>query len=212
MEQKEDQPGGWRGSREGWLAAAREVFIETGFEAVKIQPLAQRLGLSRTSFYWFFENREALLQALLSDWEETNTGAILGASTAYAETLQETALNLIGVFLEDGAFSPGFERAVRGWAHGDAAVATRVQAADAARLAAITALFTRFGVPAHEADVRARNAYLVQIGYISMQMRESFEERLARIPDYVKIYTGAAPNAREMARFEAAHRPQATPR
>ncbi|SOB92807.1 TetR/AcrR family transcriptional regulator [Rhodobacter maris] len=207
MTEKEDPTGGWRGSREVWLAAAREAFVETGLEAVKIQPLAQRLGLARTSFYWFFSDRAALLEALLADWEERNTGALIGATGAYAATLQEAALNLIAIFLDDGPFSAGFERAVRGWAHGDGAVAARVQAADAARLGAITAMFARFGIAPVEADVRARNAYLVQIGYISMQLAESFEERLTRIPDYVKIYTGAAPTAAEMTRFRAARRP-----
>ena len=52
---------GWRGSRELWLAAARDAFVEAGLDAVKIQPLASRLNLSRTSFYWFFKNREELL-------------------------------------------------------------------------------------------------------------------------------------------------------
>ena len=56
---------GWRGSQEGWLEAAYEALVESGVEAVKIQPLAKKLKLSRTSFYWFFEDREQLLAALI---------------------------------------------------------------------------------------------------------------------------------------------------
>ena len=55
---------GWRGSREGWLEAAYDTLVREGVEAVKILPLAERLGLSRTSFYWFFKDRDALLAAL----------------------------------------------------------------------------------------------------------------------------------------------------
>ncbi|MEJ2037208.1 MAG: TetR/AcrR family transcriptional regulator, partial [Maritimibacter sp.] len=43
-----DKTKGWRGSREVWLGAARDAFVESGLDAVKIQPLAKRLGLSRT--------------------------------------------------------------------------------------------------------------------------------------------------------------------
>ena len=54
MDAETENTAGWRGSRALWLDAARQVFVETGVDAVKIQPLAERLALSRTSFYWFF--------------------------------------------------------------------------------------------------------------------------------------------------------------
>ena len=57
-----------------------------------------------------------------------------------------------------------------------------------------------------DADVRARTIYLAQIGYISMQVRESLAIRMARIPSYVGIYTGGLlPEPREIARFHASH-------
>ena len=62
MKQAAPPDKGWRGSRQGWLDAAYEALIEGGIDAVKIQPLARRLGLSRTSFYWFFGEREAFAE------------------------------------------------------------------------------------------------------------------------------------------------------
>ncbi|GKY89257.1 TetR/AcrR family transcriptional regulator [Sinisalibacter aestuarii] len=199
-----EKTSGWRGSRELWLEAAREAFIESGVEAVKIQPLASRLGIARTSFYWFFKDRAALLEALLEIWDEDNTRSLIAATQSYAETIQEAVLNLIGVFLDDGPFGARFDLAVRGWAHQSEKVAARVNPADAARLDAIRAMFLRFGYEATEADVRARTVYLVQIGYISMQVIETTETRMARIPDYVKTFTGATPTGAEMRRFAAA--------
>ena len=196
---------GWRGSREVWLDAARAAFLESGVEAVKIQPLAARLGLARTSFYWFFEDRQAILSALLEAWERQNTGALADACAAYAETVSEAVLNVIGAFLPAGGFDARFDFAMRGWALNDAAVMARVQAADAARLAAIREMFLRFGFDAAEADVRARTVYLVQIGYISMQTDETLATRMGRIPAYVKTYAGRPASARELARFHAAH-------
>ena len=200
-----EKTSGWRGSRELWLEAAREAFIESGLDAVKIQPLASRLNLSRTSFYWFFKDRAALLEALLESWEESNTSSLVAATESYAETITEAVLNLIGVFLEDGPFEPRLDQAVRGWAHQAQAVADRVHRADNTRLTAIRRMFERFGYDPSEADVRARTVYLTQIGYISMQVNEDLETRMIRIPGYVKTYTGHVPPERELERFHARH-------
>lgn len=194
---------GWRGSRELWLQAAKEAFLASGLDAVKIQPLAARLNLSRASFYWFFKDRNALLDALLEAWQAKNTGAFIDACDAYAETIAEAMLNLIAVFQDESLFEPQFDFAVRGWAHQSDAVMARVNAEDEARLTAIRAVFRRFGFPPEDADVRARAVYLVQIGYISMQVRETRGTRMARVPGYVRIYSGTDPTPGEMARFHA---------
>ncbi|MBU2961152.1 TetR/AcrR family transcriptional regulator [Citreicella sp. C3M06] len=194
---------GWRGSRELWLEAARQAFVERGIDAVRIQPLARGLGLSRTSFYWFFADRQALLDALLELWETQTTGVLLAACEAYAETLPEAVLNLLTPFLDEALFPPRFDFAMRGWAHGDDRIAARVRSADDTRLAAICEMFERFGVPAATADVRARTVYLAQMGYISLGVSETTDIRLSRVPDYVAIYAGVCAEPHHIARFEA---------
>lgn len=200
---KPDKASGWRGSRALWLGAAKRAFLEAGLDAVKIQPLASRLNLSRTSFYWFFKDRNALLDALLEEWDAKNTGAFETACSAYAETVTEAVLNLIAVFHDEDLFEPQLDFAVRGWAHQSGAVMARVNAADERRLDAIRDMFARFGYAPRDADVRARTVYLVQIGYISMQVSEDRALRLSRVPGYVQIYCGRAPAPNEMARFHA---------
>lgn len=201
----EQKNTGWRGSREIWLDAAKAAFLENGIDAVKIQPLANQLNLSRTSFYWFFKDRAAILAALLEEWEEKNTGGIATACEAYADSIAEAMLNVIGVFLEEERFESRFDFAIRGWAHQSSAVMARVAAADEVRLAAIRSVFERFGFDPGEADVRARTIYLVQIGYISMQVEEPLALRMERIPAYVKTYCGHSPTRNELARFHARH-------
>lgn len=198
-----DRASGWRGSRAVWLAAAKQALLDTGLDAVKIQPLASRLNIARTSFYWFFKDRAALLDALLEEWEAKNTGAFVEACEAYAETIGEALLNLIAVFYDEAVFEPRLDFAVRSWAHRSDTVTARVNAADARRLAAIRQMFERFGYVSDEADVRARTVYLVQIGYIAMQVQESTAVRMTRVARYVEIYAGRPPTPREIARFQA---------
>lgn len=194
---------GWRGSRELWLDAAKAAFLDSGIDAVKVQPLASGLGLSRTSFYWFFKDRAAILDALLSAWDNTNTAALIAACDSYAATITEAALNLTAVFLDETRFEPRFDMAVRGWAHQSDAVGQHVAEADERRLAAIRAMFERYGFAPDEADVRARTIYLVQIGYISVQTRETLDLRITRVPAYIKTFTGQTPSDEELARFRA---------
>ncbi len=200
-----DDSKGWRGSREVWLDAARAAFLENGIAGVKVQPLAARLGLSRTSFYWFFKDRAAILDALAANWDDTNTAALIEGCGEYAETISEAVLNIIGVFLDETRFEPRFDMAMRTWAHESDAVMQRVSDADDRRLAAIRATFERFGFAPDEADVRARTIYLVQTGYIALQTRESLATRMARIPAYVKTFSGRTASDSELARFHARH-------
>lgn len=196
---------GWRGSADGWLEAAYESLIESGVEAVRILPLAKRLKLSRTSFYWFFKDREELLAALLERWRVKNTDSLVSQSQAYAESVAEATLNVFDCWLNPALFDSQFEFAVRSWALQDARVAAQVEIADKARLAALTGLFLRFGYEALPADVRARSMYLTQIGYISMNSQEDVLLRMQRIPEYVRVFTGQEAQARELQRFYARH-------
>jgi len=205
MTTKHPPESGWRGSADVWLNAAQELLLEAGIDAVKIQPLAKRLALSRTSFYWFFKDHDELLAALVARWRQKNTGNLIARTRAYSDSLVEAVLNLNDLWFDQQLFDTKFEFAVRSWSLQSASVLADVQAADVARLDALRAMFVRFGVDPAMADVRARTIYLVQIGYISMQTHEALAERMARIPMYIEIFTGQKPTERELRRFYARH-------
>jgi AcrR family transcriptional regulator len=196
---------GWRGSQEGWLEAAYEALLDSGVDSVKILPLAKRLNLSRTSFYWFFKDREELLGALLERWRDKNTGNIIRQSEAYAESLAEAMLNVFDCWLSNDLFDSKFEFAVRSWALQSNEILAAVREADQMRLEAIKRMLVRFGHSEITADVRSRTTYLVQIGYISMQAQEDLAVRMKRIPEYIAIFTGQVPQQRELDRFFARH-------
>lgn len=108
------EPAG-RGSLEGWLNAAYESLTESGVDAVRVMPLAKKLNLSRTSFYWFFEDRDALLVALIEQWKNKNTFNLVTQSQAYAESITEAILNVFDCWLNSELFDSQFEFAMRSW-------------------------------------------------------------------------------------------------
>jgi len=54
-------------TRDDWIDNARKVLVASGIEEVKVDRLARRMRVTRGSFYWHFEHRKDLLDALLSD-------------------------------------------------------------------------------------------------------------------------------------------------
>lgn len=194
-----------KGSQDVWLDAAFELLLESGVDSVRILPLAKRLKLSRTSFYWFFKDREALLEALIARWREKNTQGLVQQTEAYAENIVEAILNVFDCWLNPQLFDSQLEFAMRSWALQSAAVVSEIDAADATRIDALMRMFERYGYDPLAANVRGRTIYLTQIGYISMNTQEPLEVRMQRIPAYVEIFTGQPPGSRELQRFHARH-------
>lgn len=205
MEQAKIPERGWRGSPDLWLDAAYEALISGGVEQVKVLPLADRLGLSRTSFYHHFADREALLAALLARWQAQNTANLVAQTRAYAGSVAEAMLNVIDCWLTPALFDSAMEFAVRMWALGSPDLTRTLAIEDEARIAALQEMFIRHGFDDTQADTRARATYLTQIGYIVLRTTEPVDLRLSRIPAYVETFAGQAPTHDELARFRARH-------
>lgn len=196
---------GWRASRELWLLAAKDALLKHGPQAIKVQPLATQLNIARSSFYWFFKNQTALTEALLDLWAADNSLPFFAAAEKDCNSRAEAVLQVISAFLDPKQFDPAFDFAVRSWSQQSPAVFARVQEVDRQRLDAIGKLLASQGYDANEAAIRARTMYVAQIGYISMQFAESFELRMARIPVYVRIFSGEDATQEEMDQFWQRH-------
>lgn len=200
-----DRPGGWRGSEDLWIDAAYALLVEAGIDAVKVKPLAERLGMSRTSFYGHFDSRERLLAALINRWKQKNTGNLITRTEAYAESIAEAMYNLFDCWLDPGLFDAPFDFAIRTWALSDPVLKADLEEVDQQRINALTAMFERFDFDPEMARVRAYAVYYTQIGYISMMVAEPMDQRIRQMPFYIETFCGIAPTAAETARFASRH-------
>ena len=66
---------------EAWIAAAFDALAEGGIDAVRVEPLAKALDITKGSFYWHFADRRALLDAMLGAWAEGRIAAIREQAT-----------------------------------------------------------------------------------------------------------------------------------
>jgi len=197
--------GGWRGSQELWLDAAYDVLINAGVQNVRILYLAKKLKLSRTSFYWFFKDRDELLDALLQKWRVKNMMGLSARTQAKTRTIAAAVLGVSHLWTEEETFDCEFEFAVRSWGLESEKVLNLVWQVDDERLSLIRAMFLRHDFTQTEADIRARTLYQVQIGYISMRLyrRETMEERIARMVDYTHVFAGQKPTKQDWEDFTA---------
>ncbi|WP_224380197.1 TetR/AcrR family transcriptional regulator [Roseovarius carneus] len=195
--------GNIKATREDWLNVAMDILISDGVAHLKITGLGERLGVSRSSFYWYFKSRKDLLEALLRAWEDGNTGIVQHHAALPARTITEAVCNLFRAFVDPRLFNHKLDFAVREWARRDGSVRRVIDRNDRARVAAITAMFARHGHSAADADVRARILYYQQIGYYALDLSEPLEERLRRVEGYVQGFTGQRPRAEEIAALVA---------
>ncbi|MEO0372203.1 MAG: TetR/AcrR family transcriptional regulator [Pseudomonadota bacterium] len=195
--------GQTKATRGDWRNAARDVLVSEGVAEVKVLALSHRLGVSRSSFYWYFKNRQDLLDDLLAGWEARNTRTLEDRCAAPADTITGAACNFFTCFVDPQLFDTGLDFAVREWARRDGAVRERIDAADAKRIKAVTSMFIRHGYDHADADTRARILYFMQLGYHALDVREDIETRLSRVAGYLRGFTGVEPNMRELSAFQA---------
>lgn len=191
-----------RSSREDWLKLALETLIRDGIDRVKVQIMAKQLGVSRSSFYWFFKSPQDLNEQMLEAWLTKNTGPILDRAQRPAQTITEAILNVFECWANEDLFDPRLDIAIRLWARRAPEVLSVVVSADQQRLAALTNMFLRHDYPEDEALVRARVLYFTQVGQYTLDIREDMALRFSRTRSYLRTFSGKDPSDAEVARFK----------
>ena len=122
-------------SKEDWLKAARLTLLHRGADAVRVEPLAKELGVTKGSFYWHFKDRNDLLEALLKEWEEETDILLENLSELDPKRALEKILEVVRhrTFSSEKGESPS-DVAIYAWAAIDPAVAKRVAKSEEERM------------------------------------------------------------------------------
>ncbi|NUR02056.1 MAG: TetR/AcrR family transcriptional regulator [Streptomyces sp.] len=146
-----------------WADAALTAIREGGgLAAVAVEPLASRLGTTKGSFYWHFTNREALIEAALARWAESNTDEIIAA----VETERDPERRLRALFqrvTKPGAADPLELSLLASTDHPQVAAALR--RVTERRIDYLTGLFGELGFGEVEARERGLMAYSFYLGH-----------------------------------------------
>jgi AcrR family transcriptional regulator len=135
-----------------WVSVGLVELARGGVDGVRVEVLAERLGVTKGGFYRRFRDRRALLNAMLETWRDGRVTAI----ERQADTSGESALEkLRGIFklYSERANTQGMaiELAIRQWARTDPAAAAAAEKVDAARMKTVGSLFRKLGLSAARA-------------------------------------------------------------
>lgn len=161
MVEGEDGP-----SRRHWVLAGARALAEGGVEAVKVERLAARIGVSKAPFYWRFKDRQALLDAILDYWKEDQTQSLIDR-VAPLPTPRARLDGLMALSLEetsDDIPASGFEGAIRAWAAQDQRVARYVAEVDGMRVSYLATELRALGAGEAQARALGSGIYLALIG------------------------------------------------
>lgn len=133
-------------TREDWLLTGLAALCEGGPGALGAEPLARRVGATKGSFYWHFDDVPDFHAALLALWQTDAEAALLSAdgSTDTAR-LRATAQTIADSATSD-SHALRAEPAIRAWARGNALAACVVAGVDDVRLVRLHDLLAACGI------------------------------------------------------------------
>lgn len=162
-------------SAENWTQMALRVLAERGIEGVRVERLADALGVTKGSFYWHFEGRRALFDAVLDQWERRATLEVIAAvEQAFADP-GDRLRELTRLVFRHGA---SLDRAVRAWASHDESAGRVVRRVDKRRLEFVADLLRAYGLEPSVAAIRARLLHTALIGEQHTSSRMARERRV----------------------------------
>jgi AcrR family transcriptional regulator len=144
-----------------WVATGLAELARGGVDGVRVEVLAERLGITKGGFYRRFKDRRALLDAMLETWRDGRITAITRQAEAGGKTPVERIRSLARLYTERAI---AIELAIRQWARTDPTAAAAAEKVDAARLKTASLLYRKLGLSAPDADARAVLFYAFLFG------------------------------------------------
>lgn len=149
-----------------WVEAGLQALAKGGPEAVRIEALAQSLGVTKGGFYWHFDDRPALLEALLDAWEKRSIDEPLAVVDEAGGDARES-LRLLASLAAKATRETGLleiDLAVRDWARHDRSVAARLRRVDNQRMEYMRGQISQFCSDPDEVEVRCLLVLSLWIG------------------------------------------------
>ncbi len=155
-------------SADDWAQAALDLIAETGVQAVAVEPLARRLGVTKGSFYWHFPSRDALLQAALERWENVEQEALFGALEKVPDA-RERLRALFHMVAREYKSHVIYSALLKAQDH--PTVQPVIERVSKRRLDYLTASFRQAGLGREDAQHRARLTYAAYVGFLQLNLQ-----------------------------------------
>lgn len=147
-------------TKQDWIKQGLWSLAAEGAGALKVGAMADRLGVSRGSFYWHFADFAEFRQYLMEEWRERAVDQIIRELDQNAGTPGAIMQLMTRAFFGKRLL----EKAVRMWATDDQQVAAMVASVDSRRVAYLAQMLNAAGVDGDHAQSRALFIYWAYLG------------------------------------------------
>ena len=148
-----------------WAKAALDAIAEGGVSAVAVEALAPRVGASKGSFYWHFDDRAAVLEEALTVWESSLTDAVIEELQRVADPLERLRRLLLLAF---GGRIAGRLATALTTQPATERMAEVLRRVTDRRLAFLTDAFVELGFALPDARTRALITYNAYLGFFAL--------------------------------------------
>ncbi len=147
-------------TKTNWLDHALQVLAAKGHGALKAEPMAKSLKVSRGSFYWHFKDVADFHNAVLEHWRLKTTQDVINMLE-----MQQAGGSRLKILMRIAmAADNQLEGAIRSWATHDENASKAVEWVDNARLDYIATLLKDGNLSQTQITARARFIYCAALG------------------------------------------------
>ena len=152
-----------RTPRTSWIDEGLRAFAAGGPDAVRIEALADALGVTKGGFYWHFGDRRALLEEILDTWERVGVDEVIERVESEGGDAR-AKLRRLSALAASSDEPLRIDLAVRDWARREQTVADRLRRVDNRRMDYMRSLFGAFCPGEGDVEARCMVFYSLWIG------------------------------------------------
>ncbi len=152
-----------RTPRSRWIDEGLRALAAGGPDAVRIEPLARALGVTKGGFYWHFNDRRALLDEMLDTWERVSIDEVIELVESEGGDARARLRRLFALASSRGELLR-IDLAVRDWARREQTVTDRLRRVDNRRMDYLRSLFGAFCPDGDDVEARCMLALSLFVG------------------------------------------------
>lgn len=137
-----------------WLQTALKVLSDEGVEGLKVERIARRLGISKSGFYWHFQDREDLRNQIIEYWAHEYT-EVVSRNPEFLKGSPRDRLKRIMEMIVDADLTR-YDLDMKAWSRTDPKIARRVRQVFRVRFDFSREIFRAMGFRGEELEIRTR--------------------------------------------------------
>lgn len=150
-------------TEEQWVQKGIEHFSKGGIESLVVEKMAKEFACSKSSFYWYFKDREAFIDQIVAMWAKQATSDVIYVSSGNMreEERVRTVLTMMFGNVQSGDFLLNFRKL----AQKKVKYAEMLQSIETKRMDYMTELLQQLGMCEERAKIKSQFIYHYYLGW-----------------------------------------------